>query len=78
MSEFPVANIIELVGSSTKSWEDAVQQAVSEAHKTVRNIRGVEVLNITANVNDDHVTEYKVNMHLSFGVDNSLRNLNNH
>ena len=75
MSEYPIANIIELVGSSTKSWEDAAQNAVSEAHKTVHNIRGIEVLNITAGVNQNEVTEYKVNMHLSFGVDNRLRKI---
>ena len=75
MGEFPVANIIELVGSSNQSWEDAVRQAVREAAKTVQNIRGIEVLNMTANVNGGQVNEYKVDMHLSFGVDNRLRNI---
>jgi flavin-binding protein dodecin len=40
-----VIKVIELVGQSHTSWDDAVRQAIKEAAKTVRNIRGVEVLN---------------------------------
>ena len=47
-----VIKVVELVGQSDKSWEDAVQVAVKEAAKTIRHISGVEVLNWTGGVND--------------------------
>lgn len=64
-----VTNVIELVGESSKSWEDAVQTAVSEAAKTVRHIAGVEVLNWTADVRDGRLIGYKANVHVAFGVE---------
>jgi flavin-binding protein dodecin len=64
-----VAKIIELVGESNQSWQDAVQKAVSEASKTVHGINGVEVTNWTAEVNNGRVTSYKVDVKLAFGVD---------
>jgi flavin-binding protein dodecin len=43
-----VVKIVELIGSSPKSWEEAVVNAVKEAAKTVRNIKGVDVKRFTA------------------------------
>ncbi|MBS4007972.1 MAG: dodecin domain-containing protein [Clostridium sp.] len=63
-----VAKIIELVGESNKGWEDAVQRAVADASKTVENITGVEVCNMTANIDDGRISEYKVNVKVAFGV----------
>lgn len=63
-----VAKVIELVGESKVSWDDAVRSAVKEAGKTVDNITGVEVLNMTANLDEGDVVEYKVNLKLAFGV----------
>ena len=48
VSEFTVASVIEVIGESTESWEDAVNNAVEAAAKTVQHITGVEVLNLTA------------------------------
>jgi dodecin len=39
-----IGEIVELVGSSDKSWEDAAQTAVKEAVKTIRNVHAIEVL----------------------------------
>ncbi|MGC8488530.1 MAG: dodecin family protein [Clostridia bacterium] len=64
-----VAKIIELVGESTKNWEDAVQNAVAEASRTIHGINGIEVTNWTANVRDGQVQTYKVDVKLAFGVD---------
>lgn len=75
MSEFRVASIIELVGESDQSWEDAVNHAVTEAAKTIQHIQGVEVLNMTAIVENGKVTKYRADCHVSFGVDNSLRQI---
>ncbi len=63
-----VAKVIELVGESKVSWDDAVRGAVKKASQTVDDITGVEVLNITANIDQGEVVEYKVNLKLAFGV----------
>ena len=63
-----VAKVIELVGESGVGWEDAVHNAVKEASKTLDGITGVEVVNLTASLDDGRITEYKVNLKLAFGV----------
>jgi flavin-binding protein dodecin len=64
-----VVKVVELVGDSRQSWEDAVKEAVRQAAKTVRNITGVEVLNWTGNVENGEVVEYKANVKVAFRVD---------
>ncbi|MDI3540937.1 Dodecin [Koleobacter methoxysyntrophicus] len=61
--------VVELVGESDKSWEDAVQKAVADASKTIENIVGVEVLNNTATVENGKIVQYKSNIHVAFQVD---------
>jgi flavin-binding protein dodecin len=63
-----VAKIIELIGESTTGWEDAIQNAVKNASTTVDHITGVEVLNLTANVQNGEVVGYKANVKMAFGV----------
>ncbi|HHX87856.1 MAG TPA: dodecin domain-containing protein [Firmicutes bacterium] len=63
-----VAKVIELVGESEISWDDAMRRAVQEASKTLDNITGVEVVNFTANLDGGEILEYKVNLKLGFGV----------
>lgn len=63
-----VAKVIELVGESRVSWDDAVRNAVSEASHTVDNITGVEIVNFTGQVDNGEIIEYKVNVKLAFGV----------
>ncbi|NPV26260.1 MAG: dodecin domain-containing protein [Firmicutes bacterium] len=58
--------VIELVGESPNSWNDAVQSAVREASRSVRNITGVEVYNLTANVEGGRLTEYKANVKIAY------------
>ena len=69
MVDMEVAKVIELIGQSEDSWDDAVRNAVLRASKTVDNITGVEVLNITASVAAGEVVEYRANVKLAFGVD---------
>ena len=61
--------VIELVGESKSGWQEAVQNAVKDASKTIRNITGVEVLNNTANVKDGNIVAYKANEKIAFKVD---------
>ncbi len=60
--------VIELVGESEKSWEDAAHNAVAEAGKTLEGISGIEILNMTASIEKGKITEYKVNLHVAFPV----------
>jgi len=54
--------ISELVGESPDSWKGAVQSAIAEASKTIKNIVAVEVVNFTANVENGRLVEYKANL----------------
>ncbi len=63
-----VAKVIELVGESTHSWDDAVRGAVGKASRTIEGMTGVEVLNMTANISEGEIVEYKVNLKIAFGV----------
>lgn len=63
--------VVELVGESSSNWNDAVQNAVKEASKTVNNITGVEVYNLTAGVNNGKLFEYKANVKIAYKDDNS-------
>ena len=63
------AKIVELIGASPKSWQDAAKEAVKEASKTIRKIHGVDVINQTAKVEDGEIVEYRVNLKLSFKVE---------
>lgn len=61
--------VLELVGVSNKSWHDAVDQALAEASKTVRNITGVDVLHTTAKVKENKIVEYHANVKFAFRVE---------
>jgi flavin-binding protein dodecin len=66
-----VAKVIELVGSSQKGWTEAAQAALEEAKKTIKDITGLEVNDITASVdpNTNTIKEYKVGVKIAFGVE---------
>ncbi|GGG18761.1 dodecin family protein [Dokdonia pacifica] len=63
-----VMKVIEVLSSSKTSWEDATQNAVSQASKTVKNIKSVYVAEQSAVVDGDKVTEYRVNLRLTFEI----------
>jgi hypothetical protein len=56
-----IAKITEIVGSSEKGWEEAAQVALDESKKTIREITGIEVVDMTATVdpNTGSITKYK-------------------
>lgn len=64
-----VVKVLELVGESPNSWQDAIESAVQEASRTVDNITGVEVYNLTGNVTGGQIVEYKANVKVAFLVD---------
>lgn len=63
--------VLELVGVSDKSWHDAVDNALSEANKSVRNITGVDVLHTTAKVKEGRIYEYHANVKFAFRVEDN-------
>lgn len=63
-----VVKIIELVGDSPKSWEDAANQALARAEESLDNITGVEIKRMTAVVRDGRIVEYKTNLDVAFEV----------
>ncbi len=65
----PIVKVIEVIASSEKGIDDAIQTAVTEASKTVRNIDSVFVKDIKAHVKNDKVTSYGVICKISFRLD---------
>ena len=63
-----VLKVIEILGNSTVSFEDAVQKVVTEVSKTVKDIRSVYVQDMQVTVKDNKILEFRVNTKVSFGV----------
>tara|TARA_R100000935_G_scaffold13736_1_gene27403 strand:+ start:3492 stop:3692 length:201 start_codon:yes stop_codon:yes gene_type:complete len=63
-----VLKVIEVMANSTESFEDAVRNAVKHAGKSVKNIRSAYINEQSVNVNGDSVTEFRVNVKISFEV----------
>ena len=68
-----VVKVIEVLAQSNKSWEDAAQEAVKEAAKTIRDIKSVYIKEFEAKVDGDRITTYRVNAKISFGVHDEER-----
>jgi dodecin len=66
-----VAKIVELIGTSDESWENAAAVAVKEARKTLHGITGIEIRDMTAKVDSKtgKITKYRTCIKLSFGVE---------
>lgn len=64
-----VAKVIEVIGTSEISWEDAAAQAVKAAARTLHGITGVEITNMTAKVEDGKIVSYKTTVKIVFAVD---------
>jgi flavin-binding protein dodecin len=61
-----VARVTEITASSKKSFEDAVRTGIKRAGKTLDNIKGAWIQEQSVKVEGDKVTEYRVNMKVSF------------
>ncbi len=64
-----VAKVVELIGSSQKSWEEATANAVEAAGQTIRNIKGVDVKRFTAKVVNNKIVEYRAVVKIAFIVE---------
>jgi len=61
-----VYKIIELVGSSTVSWEDAAKKAITKASKTIRDLRIAEVSAMDIHLNNGEIEYYRTKVKVSF------------
>lgn len=61
-----VYKVIELVGTSTKSWEDAAAAAIKRASKSLRDLRVAEVSQLDIHMNDGKIESYRAKIKVSF------------
>lgn len=61
-----VYKVIELIGTSSKSWEDAAASAVSTARESVRDLRVAEVVKQDLDIGDDGTLTYRCKISVSF------------
>ena len=61
-----VAKVTEITSSSPKSFDDAVQSGIARAGKTLQNIKGAWVNGMKIDVEDNRITNYRVDMKITF------------
>ncbi|HET7599949.1 MAG TPA: dodecin family protein [Gemmatimonadales bacterium] len=64
-----IVKVIEVIGQSEKSFDDAAQEAVKEVAKTVTGIRSIWIDNFTGEVQGDRIVHFRVNAKISFLVE---------
>jgi len=65
------AKVIELIGNSPESFEGAVQNALTDASKTIRHISGADVIKTSVKCEEGRVIEYRVDLRVAFGIENT-------
>ncbi len=63
-----VMKVIEVLANSEKSWEDATKKAIKQASKSIKGIKSAFVQSQSVVVNNDEVTEFRVNLKVTFEV----------
>lgn len=61
-----IAKVTEITASSTKSFDDAIQQGIARADKTLDKVKGAWIQEQTVAVDSGKITEYRVNMKVTF------------
>ena len=61
-----IYKVIEIIGGSEKSWEDAAKKAVEMASKSLKEVRVAEVKELDMRVEEGKVVEYRVKLRVSF------------
>ena len=65
-----VVKIIEVLSQSDKSWEDAADNALKEASKSIRNIKSIYIKDMSAQVKENKIKKYRITAKISFEIDN--------
>lgn len=66
-----VARVVEISSTSTKSFEDAMQQGIARATKTLRGVKSAWIKEQEVRIDGEHIVDYKVNMLVTFILDDS-------
>ena len=64
-----IAKVVEVTSSSQKSFEDAIQTGISKVTETVKNVQGAWINEQKVIIQENKITEYRVNLKISFLVD---------
>ena len=64
-----VARVSEISSTSDKSFEDAMQQGIARANKTLRNVKGAWIKEQQLDIENGKVIRYRVNMLITFVLD---------
>lgn len=64
-----IAKVSEISTNSTKSFEDAIVKGIARANKTLRNVRGAWIKEQQVRVKEGAITEYRVNMMVTFVIE---------
>lgn len=60
--------IVKIMGESNISWEDAANNTVKQASKTIKQITGIKVLDMSGNIENGEIVEYKTTVEIAFPV----------
>jgi len=63
-----IMKVIEVMGYSSEGWEDAAQRMVTDASKTVKNIKSIYINEMSAKVENNQIVEYRLNGKITFEV----------
>ena len=61
--------VLEVLAQSDKSWEDAAQNAIDQAAKSVRGIKSIYIKELEASVEDGKIRQYRINAKMSFTLE---------
>ena len=64
-----VARVTEITASSTKSFDDAVEEGISRANKTLKNVKGAWVENMKVDVDSGRISTWRVGLKVTFVLD---------
>ena len=64
-----IAKVVEVNSSSNKSFEDAIQTGITKVTETVKNVQGAWINEQKVVIKDNKITEYRVNLKVSFLVE---------
>jgi dodecin len=67
----PVARVIEISSTSTKSFEDAIQQGVQRATKTLRRVKSAWIKEQRVELEGEKITNYQVNLLVTFVLEDT-------
>ena len=63
-----VLKVIEILGNSDTSFEDAVQNVINDVSKTVRDIKSVYIQDMQVTVQNNKIAQYRINAKVTFGI----------